>query len=68
MSPTGFKLLVSACKTVESLSQPLLTQLRPRSHAHPPAPSFLLAIPFDIIEEILLYLRGQDIIRMKQVR
>ena len=70
MSPGGSKLLASTGKAVGRPSRTLRTRPRPRSHTHPPArgPSPLLMVPLDIIEEILLYLSGQDIIRVKQVR
>lgn len=69
MSPRGFKLLTSVGKLIKRLPQPLRApKRRPQSHALSLTPSHLDMVPFDIIEEILLYLPGQDIVRMKQVQ
>ena len=65
MSPGGFKLLTSAGKAVKTLSRSLRRQPQ---NVHLPTPPPFFTVPFDIIEEILLHLPGQDIIKMRQVR
>ena len=67
MSPRDFKLSNSIDKVTKRLSQLLRTQRQPQGHECPPNPSPLAMVPIDVIEDILLYLPGQDIIRMKQV-
>ena len=69
MSPRGFKLTTPAGKAVKSLSKFLGAKPQPSDHA-PPAGSSLLtaALPTDIIEGVLLYLPGRDILRMNRVR
>lgn len=69
MSPRGFKLPAPVGKAIQKLSKVL--EIKPQSLNRAPStdPSpFTAALPIDIIEEILLYLPGQDIVRMKQVR
>jgi len=69
MSPRGFKLPAPVGKVVQRLSKFLWA--RPQSSSCVPStfPSlFTAALPVDIIEQILLYLPGRDIVRMKQVR
>jgi hypothetical protein len=78
MSPRDFKLPTPVGKVVKKLSKFLRIQRQTPTHAHTigPAPLAavpidsppLVAVPADIMEEILLCLPGQDIVRMKQVR
>jgi len=69
MSPRGFKLPATVGKAVKRLSKFLRTKPQSQNYA---GPSIRLspfnAVPFEIVEEILLHLPCQDIIRMKQVR
>ena len=68
MSPSGFKLPVPVGKAVKRLSRFLGTKPRSPNHCAPSiGPSQFSLVPIDIIEDILLYLPGQDILRMKQV-
>lgn len=65
MSPRDHNFLSSVGKTVKRLSQ-LLRQ--PWSHARSPSTSPLHLVPVDVVEEILFYLSGLEIVKMKQVR
>ena len=70
MSPRGSKLPIPGGKAFKKLSTLLRAKLQPPNHGSL-APisdsSPFNAIPVDIVEEILLHLPGQDILRMKQV-
>ena len=66
MSPRDFKLPTPVGKVVKKLSKFLRIQRQTPAYARPPSP--LTAVPVDVMEEIFLYLLGQDIVRMKQVR
>jgi len=69
MSPRGLKLPAPAGKAVKRVSKSLGTKSQSPSHVSPIGASLLVtAVPTDIIEDILLRLSAQDIIRMKQVR
>ena len=68
MSPRGFKLSTPVGKVVRKISNLLRTQQRTSGHGPSPSPSPLNVVPIDVIEDILLCLSGQDILRMKQVR
>ena len=68
MSPRDLKLLPSVGGAVKKLSHLFRTPRQPLSHTRTSNPSPFTAVPFDVAEEILLYLPGQDIIGMKQVR
>jgi len=61
MSPRGFKLPAPIRRVVKRSSEFL--GMKSRS----PSP-LTTAVPTEIIEEILLHLPGQDILKMKQVR
>jgi len=68
MSPRGFKLQTPVWKAFQRLSNIIGTRPQSLSRAPSTDPSlFTAALPVDIIEEILLYLPGQDVVRMKQV-
>jgi len=67
MSSRGFKLPAPVGKAVKRLSKFLGTKPRSRNHVPSVNPSQFNAIPIDIVEEILLHLAGQEILRMKQV-
>ena len=68
MSPRAFKFPTPVGKVVKKLSKLLRIQRQAPTHPRPISPSPLAAIPVDVMEEILLWLPGQDIVRMKQVR
>jgi hypothetical protein len=79
MSPRDFKLPTPVGKVVKKLSTFLRIQRQTPTYARPigPSPSAavlidgpspLTAVPVDVMEEIFLYLLGQDVVRMKQVR
>ena len=75
MPPRDFKLPTPVGKVIKKLSKFLRIQRPTSVHASPIDPSTLpgvlspfTAIPVDIVEEILLCLPDQDIVRMKQVR
>ena len=69
MSPRGLKLQTPVEGAAKRLSKFLgLKPLHP-DRTPPTGPSLLAAtLPVGIIEEVLLYLPGRDIVRMKQVR
>ena len=67
MSPRSFELPVPVEKAVQKLSEFLGATSQSPSRAPPTNPSHFAALPIDIIEEILLYLQAQDIVRVKQV-
>jgi len=69
MSPRGLKLPAPAGKAIERVSN--FQETKPQSPSHAPSVGTSLlvtAVPIDIIEDILLRLPAQDILRMKQVR
>jgi len=56
-----------AGNAVKRFSQFLGTKPQHPNHVPPIGPSQFSAVPIDVIEEILLHLPSQDILRMKQV-
>ena len=66
MSPRGL-LSIPVGRAFEKLSEFLTAKPKPPNRALPICPSQFSAIPIDTVEEILLQLPGQDILRMKQV-
>jgi hypothetical protein len=78
MSPRDFRLPTPVGKVVKTLSKFLRIQRPTSAHGSPIGPSPLtavptdnssplVAVPVDVVEEILLCLPGQDIVRMRQV-
>ena len=78
MSPRDFKLLIPVGKMAKKLSKFLRIQRPTPAHGSPIGTppltavpidnsSPLTAVPVDVVEEILLCLPGQDIVRMRQV-
>jgi len=67
MSLRYFKLPTPVSKVVKKISKLLRIRRQVSSHSHSPGSSPLTAVPIDVMEEILLCLPGQDIIKMKQV-
>jgi hypothetical protein len=76
MSPHDFKLPTLVGKVAKRLSKSLRIQRQTSAHGSPigpstlptDSPSLLTVVPVDVVEEILLCLPGQDIVRMRQVR
>ena len=70
MSPRGFEIPTPVGKAIKEFSKSLGTKQLSPDHAAPSiAPSLLTTtVPIDIVEKILLYLPGQDILKVKRVR
>jgi hypothetical protein len=79
MSPRDFRLPAPVGEVVKKLSKFLRIQRPTSAHGSSIVPSPLTAVPIDnsspltavpvdVVEEILLCLPGQDIVKMRQVR
>jgi hypothetical protein len=67
MSPRDFKLPTPVGKAVKKFSKFLGIQRTTSTHARLVGQSPLTGVPVDVVEEILLCLSGQYIVRMQQV-